>query len=104
MADKHIAHSVNSFEQIAIGAITDGNRIVGVAKLSVARVGETVEAMQNFAAFIEDIIQIIVAPTIHELEKSIFKEMKVKPFKEVSSREIMNVVIPSSAATSVPRA
>jgi hypothetical protein len=103
MADKHIAHSVNSFEQIAIGAITNDVTVVGVAKLSMTKVGETREATQNFAAFIEDIIQIIVAPTIHELENSVLEEMRVRPFKELSSREILNVIIPSSAEASVPR-
>lgn len=103
MADKHVAHSVNSFEQIAIGAITNESQIVGVAKLSMNRVGESEKSMEDFAYFIESIIQKVVMPMIENLEKSILQEMRARNFDEIAACELLSITVPSSVETSVPR-
>jgi len=107
LRDKHIAHSVNPFEQMAVGLIlspqnSHERKIIGVATMSMRYICSDVERIHQLGllskVLLEKVIQIA-----KEYEKKTLEKGKNIPLEALYKLSRLRMVAPGSELTSKPR-
>jgi hypothetical protein len=105
MRSKHIAHSVNPFDQVKVGAVlsppTGGNRgVQGVSTLSMRHIHDSLEGVGQLRLLARTALEVVAARS-RELEQKVLEESKEMPLDELYARASpRTVVAPPKAAGS----
>ena len=107
LRDKHIAHSVNPFEEVAVGLVlpkqgSTENEIQGVATLSKRHIAASREDVENL---------IVLASTLREEVRRLAKEAEAEtleagkeiPLENLYKRPRLRVTAPGSDQAGLPR-
>jgi hypothetical protein len=95
MADKHVAHAINPFEQIVIGfSKKNGSSVLLKTKLD--RIGTLELDVDQFVNFISFIINNILIEKFVEVENILMSEIQNISESDSGGFEIMEVVVPHS--------
>lgn len=100
MRDKRVAHSVNPFEQVRVGAIlsppdADDPRVEGIATLSLRSIASSVDGAKGLWKLAQT-LRARVAELGRETEEEVLAEARLLPVEELYARPDVRVVAPGS--------
>ena len=107
MRNKHIAHSVNPFEQVRVGAVLGINDegtfdVVGVARLALRHVSGPLEGVSGLWQLMDALLR-RTADLADELDEDVRREARAVGIEELRGRETMRVVVPHPDRATRPR-
>ena len=107
LRNKHIAHSVNPFEQIVIGAILSASdaetkNVEGIATLVGTNVSESIQSIEQFRTLATTALKHI-ARAGKELTEEVLEEAKGLPIDDLYQRATPRVTIPLRKLASTRR-
>jgi len=107
LRDKHIAHSVNPFEQMKVGLMLSpvGNnekKVVGVATLSIRLASLDVDGVHQLGMLSKVLLEKVCARA-KEYEQKVLKIAKNIPVDELYNRPRLRITVPGSELADKPR-
>lgn len=107
MRDKHIAHSVNPFDQTQVGIILEENskkekRVIGIANLSIKYITPEIEGVNGLVILATKARQ-KVQKRFKKLEKTVIEKTKNIPIEKLSSGKKMEIRVPGPEDANRPR-
>jgi len=107
LRNKHIAHSVNPFEQMEVGLIlsplnSNERKIVGVAKLSMRHICPDIEGVHQLGLLAKVLLE-RVCELAKQQEKKVLEKGRSIPIDELYNRPRLRMVAPGPELTDKPR-
>lgn len=107
LRDKHIAHSVNPFEQMAVGLIlspesSEERKISGVAAMSMRHICSSVEGVHQLGLLSKALLQKVVQMA-KEYEKKTLERGQSMPLEVLYKLPRLRMVAPGSELADKPR-
>lgn len=107
LRNKHIAHSVNPFEQMEVGLImsplnSNERKIVGVATLSMRHICPDIEGVHQLGLLAKVLIE-RVCELAKQQEKKVLEKGRSIPIDELYNRPRLRMVAPGPELTDKPR-
>lgn len=102
LRNKHIAHSVNQFEQVVIGAVLSApdasmRSVEGIATLTGTNISESAESVEQLRTLALTALKYI-AETGKELSAEVLEEAKTLPIENLYRRATPRVTIPPASS------
>jgi hypothetical protein len=102
LRNKHIAHSVNPFEQIVIGAVLSApdaatKSVEGIATLTGTNISESAESIEQLRTLATTALKYI-ARTGKELSAEVLEEAKTLPIEDLYKRATPRVTVPPASS------
>lgn len=102
LRDKHVAHSVNAFDEVVVGSILASEsdpprRVIGVAHLSARRIGEQRDVVANVRLLAHELGDYLDA-RIHEQRELLLTEAMALDVGELYGRPAMRATAPPDDA------
>ena len=102
LRNKHIAHSVNPFEQIVIGAVLSApdaatKTVEGIATLIGTNISESAESIEQLRTLATTALKYI-ASTGKELSADVLEEAKTLPIEDLYKRATPRVTVPPASS------
>jgi hypothetical protein len=107
LRNKHVAHSVNPYEQIVVGAVLSPpdstiRNVEGIATLVGTNVSESVESVEQFRTLARTALK-HMSNTGKALSDKVLEEAKALPIDALYKRATPRVTVPPSSAVSARR-
>jgi hypothetical protein len=107
LRNKHIAHSVNPFEQVVVGAVlsprdAQERSVEGVATLLGSNISDSAESVAQLRTLARAVGK-HVNTLREELQAEVLEETKAVPIDDLYNRVNPRVTVPPSSAASSPR-
>lgn len=108
MRDKHLAHSVNPFATVKIGAAlaskSSGRREVdGIAVMAIRHVAGTEEEVRQLGSLVSSLHSNVEAECEHLMDNEVLSEARALDIEDMYSREEMHFVVPDPEAANTGR-
>lgn len=102
LRNKHIAHSVNPFEQIVIGAVLSApdeltKSVEGIATLTGTNISESAESIEQLRTLALTALKYI-AQTGKELTAEVLEEARTIPIEDLYKRATPRVTVPPASS------
>jgi hypothetical protein len=107
LRNKHIAHSVNAYEQIVIGAVLSPvgdaiRNVEGIATLVGTSASQSIPSIEQFRTLVKTALKHI-ADNGKKLSNRVFEEAKAIPIDELYKRATPRVTVPPASSVSERR-
>lgn len=103
LADKYAAHSVNIFEENAIGIAVDNNEVVGTGHMTIRFNSWDAEGINQMIRFSNEIERRFVAPVISNLYDEIELEARSRPISQIIRADRLMHTAPGPEAANQKR-
>jgi hypothetical protein len=107
MRDKHVAHSVNPFEQVAVGAVVGNDeagihRVIGMGVLAVKHVMFDDQGVSDFRHLVGG-LESKIAATCKALEAAVLAEAQTRTVEEILAMPRLGITAPGPSDATTAR-
>jgi hypothetical protein len=107
LRDKHAAHSVNSFEQVVVGAVVSEEeagikRVIGTGVLAVKHVMFDDQGISDFRHLVGG-LEAKIASSCKTLEATVLVEAQTRPVEEILAMPRLGVTVPGPSDATAAR-
>ncbi len=107
LRNKHVAHSVNPFEQMEVGAIlsrpgTEEKKVIGVATLAMRHICSDLEGVHQLGC-LSNVLMEKVRALAKECEGKVLNQMRQIPIEDLYKRARLQLTAPGPESAGKPR-
>jgi hypothetical protein len=109
MRSKHVAHSVNPFAMISVGAVLSPpeakiRQVEGIATFTGRHIAFDSDGIKQLHQICKQLVNVVIAQRAERLQADAIAEAREVAIDELYSRPIMRMQAPGPEAADVPRA